>query len=227
MSQIRYTSRALIFLAVPRIFMTRNNILMKKIILIGGGGHCKSCMDVIENEKKYKIVGIVDKKNKNFSLLNYSVFPESYLDKKLVKNNHAFITVGQIKNYKIRVELFNKLRNLGFKIPFIVSPLAYISKHAIIGQGTIVMHGAIINAGAVIGNNCIINTNSLIEHDVKIGDHTHISTEATINGGVLIGDKVFIGSRSVIKNNITIGDCSIVGAHQYVKKNLNKNSLKK
>ena len=92
---------------------------MKKIILIGGGGHCKSCVDVIENEKKYKIVGIVDKKNKNFSLLNYSVFPESYLDKKLVKNNHAFITLGQIKNYKIRVELLNKLRNLGFNKTFL------------------------------------------------------------------------------------------------------------
>ena len=198
---------------------------MKKIILVGGGGHCKSCIDVIENENKYKIIGIIDKK-KNF-LLNYKVFTESYLKKKIIKNNYSLVTVGHIKNYKIRVELFNKLKNLGFKIPSIISPSAYISKHAVIGQGTIVMHGAIVNAGAVIGNNCIINTNSLIEHDVSIGDHTHISTEATINGGAIIGDKVFIGSRSVIKDNISIGDCSIVGANLYIKKNLKKNSFKK
>jgi len=205
--------------------ISENKIFMKKIILVGGGGHCKACIDVIENENKYKIIGIIDKK-KNF-LLNYKVFTESYLNKRLIKNNYSLVTVGHIKNYKLRVKLFNKIKNLGFKIPSIISPSAYISKHAVIGQGTIVMHGAIINAGAVIGNNCIINTNSLIEHDVVIGDHTHISTEATINGGVVIGNKVFIGSRSIIKDNISIGDCSIVGASVYIKKNLKKNSFKK
>lgn len=198
---------------------------MKKIILVGGGGHCKSCIDVIENENKYKITGIIDKKN--FFLLNYKVFTESYLNKKLIKNNYAFVTVGQIKNYKIRAKLFNRLKDLGFKIPSVISPLAYISKHAVIGQGTIVMHGAIINAGAVVGNNCIINTNSLVEHDVVIGDHTHISTKATINGGVVIGSKVFVGSNTIIKDNISIGEGSIVGAGLYIKQNLQKNSFKK
>jgi sugar O-acyltransferase (sialic acid O-acetyltransferase NeuD family) len=198
---------------------------MKKIILVGAGGHCKSCIDVIENDNKYKITGIIDKK-KNF-LLNYKVFAESYLNKKLIKNNYAFVTVGQIKNYKVRVKLFNRLKDLGFKMPFIISPSAYISKHAVIGQGTIVMHGAIVNAGAVVGNNCIINTNSLIEHDVVIGDHVHISTGVSINGGVIIGNKVFIGSHSIIRDNVNIGDYSIVGANLYIKENLEKNSFKK
>jgi len=198
---------------------------MKKIILIGGGGHCKSCIDVIENENKYKIIGIIDKK-KNTSL-HYKFFTETHLNKKSIKNNYAFVTVGQIKNYKVRVKLFNKIKDLGFKIPTIISPLSYISKHAVIGKGTIVMHGAIVNAGATIGDNCIINTKSLIEHDVVIGDNTHVSTEATINGGAVIGNKVFIGSRSIIKDNISVGDCSIVGASLYIKKNLKKNSFKK
>jgi len=210
---------------VHRILIAKNKIFMKKIILLGGGGHCKSCIDVIENENIYKIKGIIDKKKK--FLLNYRVFPESYLSKKLTKNNYAFVTVGQIKNYKVRVKLFNRLKDLGFRIPSIISPLAYISKHAIIGQGTIVMHGAIVNAGAIIGNNCIINTNSLIEHDVIIREHTHISTQVIINGGVVIGSKVFVGSRSIIKNNINIGDCSIIGAGLYIKENLKKNSFKK
>ena len=30
---------------------------MKNIILIGAGGHSKACIDVIESEKKYKIIG--------------------------------------------------------------------------------------------------------------------------------------------------------------------------
>ena len=36
---------------------------MKELILIGGGGgHCRSCIDVIEQEQKFKIAGIIDKK---------------------------------------------------------------------------------------------------------------------------------------------------------------------
>jgi sugar O-acyltransferase (sialic acid O-acetyltransferase NeuD family) len=225
MHQSKYTNHALTFQAARHTLILKNKIFMKKLILMGGGGHCKSCIDVIENENKYKIIGIIDKK-KNF-LLNYKVFSESYISKKLIKNNYAFVTVGQIKTYKVRVKLYNRLKDLGFKIPTIISPSAYISKHAVIGEGTIVMHGVTVNAGAVIGNNCIINTNSLIEHDVVIGDHTHISTEATINGGVVIENKVFIGSRSIIKDNITIGEHSIVAAGLYIKKNLKKNSFKK
>ena len=34
---------------------------MKKILLIGGGGHCKSVIDVIEQEERFEIAGIVDK----------------------------------------------------------------------------------------------------------------------------------------------------------------------
>ena len=37
---------------------------MKKIIILGDGGHAKSCCDVIELEKKYKIIGLITNKIK-------------------------------------------------------------------------------------------------------------------------------------------------------------------
>jgi hypothetical protein len=33
---------------------------LPKIILIGGGGHCISCIDVIESTSKFEISGILD-----------------------------------------------------------------------------------------------------------------------------------------------------------------------
>lgn len=192
---------------------------MKKIILIGAGGHCKSCIDVIEREKKYKIIKIFDKNKKIKKLLNYKVFLQKNLDTSL-KKNYAFITVGQIKNSEIRYNLFKKLKKYGFKIPKIISPYAYVSKHAHIGEGSIVMHNAVVNAGAKIGKNCIINTSSLIEHDVIIGDHTHISTNAVINGGTKIGSKVFFGSSSVTKQNIIIKDNILISAKKFIKKDI-------
>jgi sugar O-acyltransferase (sialic acid O-acetyltransferase NeuD family) len=198
---------------------------MKTIILLGAGGHCKSCIDVIEKENKYKILYILDKINKNKKLFNYKISSENLLKKK--KNLFAFVTVGQIKNYRIRQKLFKKLLSLNFKIPSIISPLSYVSPKASIGSGTIIMHGVIINADVRIGKNCIINTNSVIEHGVKIKDHTHISTGAIINGETIIGSKVFIGSGSVVTNNIKVDDCCIVGSGINIKKNLKKNSIVK
>lgn len=197
---------------------------MKNIILIGGGGHCKSCIDVIEMEKKYKIYGLIDN-NTNKSVLNYKVLGTDNKLKKIYKKKlYALITIGQIKNLNMRESLFNKVLLCGFKFPKIISPLAYVSKHAKIGEGTIVMHGAIINAGAVIGKNCIINSKSLIEHDTNIGNHCHIATGSTINGGVTIKSNCFIGSRTVIKQDLKIGKNCFLNANIFLQKNLKDKS---
>ena len=46
---------------------------MNSLILIGGGGHCASCIDVVEQEAKYRIAGIVEKDEiKSEKLLGYS-----------------------------------------------------------------------------------------------------------------------------------------------------------
>lgn len=70
---------------------------------------------------------------------------------------NALICVGQIESPNARIRLFDLVRAAGFAMPAIVSPLASVSRHAVIGEGTIVMHGAVVNAGAVVGRNCIVN----------------------------------------------------------------------
>ena len=192
---------------------------MRKIILIGGGGHCKSAIDVIEQEGKYKIAGIIDKKNLLGSkVLGYPVIGTDIDINRLAKNyQNALITLGFIKNPTLRIKLFNLAKKAGFKLPSIVSPRAYISRHSKIGVGTIVMHNVIVNANSVIGDNCIINSKALIEHDCLISSHSHISTNVVINGGVKVGARCFIGSNVTSKNNIEIKKNSFVKAGSIVK----------
>ena len=173
---------------------------MKPIILIGNGGHCRSCIDVIETESKFQIAGIIGQPGGNSeSIFGYEVLgDDNDLSEIIKKYPIAFITVGQIKSADLRVKLFSSLKDLGVKFPVIISPNAHISKYTEIKEGTIVMHGAIINAGSNIGENCIINNQALIEHDAVIGNHSHISTGAIINGDVKIGSSAFIGSGVII-----------------------------
>jgi len=193
------------------------------LILIGAGGHTNSCIDVIEQEGKFQIAGLVGlPEEKDIEHFGYEVIAsDNELSELAKKYSHALITLGQIKTAEKRIRLYEQLKKAGFKIPTVVSNTAYVSQHAVVGEGTIVMHEAIINAGAKVGNNCIINTRSLIEHDVKIGDHTHISTGVIINGGASIGSGTFIGSGSLIKEGILIGDECLVGMGVVIRHNLN------
>ena len=192
---------------------------MNKIILIGGGGHCKSAIDVIEQEARFKIAGIIDKPELLGSkILGYPVIgSDSDLESLAKKYQNALVTVGHIKSALVRIKLYNLAIKAGFTLPSIVSPNAYISKHSKIGNGNIIMGNVIVNANTSIGDNCIINSKALIEHDCLISSHCHISTNAIINGGVKIGSKCFIGSNVTTKNNIIIKENSFIKAGSLVK----------
>ena len=192
---------------------------MKHILLIGAGGHCKSCIDVIEQQGVYEIVGIIDKNLKiGTSVLGYKVIGEDK-DLSILRQDYeyAFVTLGQIKTPELKTGLFNLLCGLGYNIPTIVSPLAYVSKHAYIGRGTIVMHHALINAGSSVGENCIINSKALIEHDAAVCDNCHISTGAVINGDAKVFEGSFVGSQATIKQGIVIPKNSFIKAGVLIK----------
>lgn len=189
------------------------------LILIGGGGHCKSCIDVIEKEDKFTIAGIIDIPERiGESILGYPIIGSDDDIKKISIEYKSFIiTIGQIRSPEKRIDLFNKLRLLNLNIPIIISPLAYVSKHASVGAGTIIFHQAIVNAGAQVGENCIINTKALIEHDALIESHCHISTASIVNGGARIGKGTFFGSSAVSKEYVNIPEYSFIKANSIVK----------
>ncbi len=193
--------------------------MKKEIILIGGGGHCKACIDVIEQDDNYTIVGIIDKKEKvNQYVLDYKIIgTDNDLEVLSKKYKYFFISLGQTISADLRKKMFIKLLSLNVELPSIISPFAYVSKYANIGKGCIIMHRAIVNANANIGDNCIINNMSLIEHDAIIGDHCHVSTASVINGGVKLGNESFYGSGAISRQYIEIPKKSFIKANSIVK----------
>ena len=190
---------------------------MKNLYLIGGGGHCKSCIDVIEATGEFIIKGIFDQASKvSYKVLNYDIIgTDEDLIKYISSENYFLITVGQIKSAEVRKKIYHKLISLNANIATVISPRAYVSKYSEVGIGTIVMHDTLVNAGVTIGDNCIINTKSLLEHDVLVSKHCHISTAAVINGNCIIGEESFIGSNAVLKEGLKIPEKTIVSAGSF------------
>lgn len=190
----------------------------EKIILVGGGGHCSSVIDVLENTGKYIILGIVDEESKKGQKINgYDIIgsdDDLPLLSKQCDNFH--ISVGQIKSFVARQYLFDAIKRLGAKLPVIIAKDAYVSSSATLGEGTIIMQHAMVNANTVVGENCIINTRALLEHDCEIGNDCHVSTGAILNGGVKIGNGVFIGSGSIVNQEVEIGKNCVIGSGSVV-----------
>lgn len=193
-----------------------------KIILIGGGGHCKSCLDVIEQDGRFDISGVIESPDYigEGSILGYPILgTDDELSELRNQFEYAIITVGQIKTPEPRIRLYGLLKKLKFSLPVIVAPTAYISPHSSIEEGTIIMHQALVNAGSRIGVNCIINTKALVEHDAIIEDHCHIATGAVINGGARVGTGTFFGSNAVCKEYAEIGGNTVVGCGAKITRN--------
>jgi sugar O-acyltransferase (sialic acid O-acetyltransferase NeuD family) len=184
-----------------------------EIILLGAGGHAHACIDVIEQHEQFKIAGLVGMSGEEGSKhLGYTVIATDKDLPQLSKEyQYAFITAGQIQSADNRIRLYQLGNQLGFNFPLIVSPSAYVSRHATIGMGAIVMHGAIVNAGASVGINCIINSQALVEHDAIVENHCHISTGVILNGNVKIGSGSFVGSGSIIKEGVILGEGCTIG----------------
>ena len=191
---------------------------MTPLLLLGGGGHCRSCIDVIETTGQYQIVGIIrPQADGQAPVLGYPILgDDDDLPVLLQRHSHVLITVGQIKTPAIRRRLYQRVQELGGRLPVVISRQAHVSRHATVEAGTIVMHGALVNAGARVGANGIVNSQALIEHDVQIGAHCHISTGARVNGGVRIGTGCFIGSGAILREGIAIGNGAIIGAGRTV-----------
>lgn len=191
---------------------------MKKIVLVGGGGHSKVIIDIIKSTNEYEIIGITERDTTLKRVLDIPILGDDSILKELFKKGveYAFIGVGIGEENNLRIKLFNKIKRIGYKFPVLTHKQAIVSPFAKIGKGTCVMAGTIINPNAKIGNNSVINTGAIIEHDCIIRDNTFISPGAILAGNVIINNNSIIGIGSkiiegiVIGNNVTIGAGAVV-----------------
>jgi len=197
----------------------------KNLILIGGGGHCKSVICVAESAG-YNILGILDLPEKvGEKVLGYTILGTDDHIPDYVSNALFLVTVGQIRDAETRIRIQKKIESFGGRLATLIAPSAVVSRHSEIGEGTVIMHHTMVNSDAKIGKGCIVNTFANIGHDVEVGDFCHVSTGAKLNGNCIIGQKTFIGSQAALVNGISIADECLIAAGAIVIKSIYQKGL--
>lgn len=183
---------------------------MKKLVVIGAGGHGKVVADIAK-ACEYEEIIFLDDSDTTCAIgkvCDYGHYMEEY----------GFIVA--IGNSKVREKLQNKLLENGCQIVTLIHPNAIVGSNVSIGIGTVVMAGTVINTGTKIGNGVIVNTSSSVDHDNVVRDYCHISVGAHLAGTVSIGKHTWIGAGAIVSNNISICEECMIGAGAVVVKNI-------
>lgn len=189
----------------------------KKVLLIGGGGHCRSVLDSLFRLKEYDRIGIIDRESKAQVLGVPVVGADSDLPQLFAQGwRNAVITLGSIGFPARRRALFQALKEIGFHLPAVVDPSALVGTASELGEGAFIGKRAVVNSGTRVGRCAIINTGAILEHDCSIGDFVHIAPGCTLCGEVTVGADTHIGAGSVIRQQIQIGANSLIGAGSVV-----------
>lgn len=192
---------------------------MKDLILVGGGGHCRSVIEAAESSGR-KIRGILDLPQfAGTSVSGYPVIGNDDDIDKYVDDCEFIVTLGSIENIGPRQRLHRKITESGGTLATIVASTAFVSPRAQIGQGTVVLHQAVVNSCAKVGESVIVNSGAIVEHDAEVGDLTHVSTGAKVNGACRVGKRCFVGSGAVMVQGMEMGDDVFLGAGSLLARN--------
>ena len=200
----------------------------KKIIIWGSAGHGSAVLDLINNIG-LSLFTFLDENPKAKSINKSRLIKgkkniSSFLEKKNDSKKFLY-TVAIGSNQKIRLNIYNNLKKMGFKIPILAHRTAYISRTAKINNGTQIFANTNIGPNTIIGESCIINNNSNVDHDCNLGDGVHIAPGAILCGGIKIGNNTLIGANSTILPYLKIGSNCIIGAGTVVTKNVKSGTI--
>jgi UDP-perosamine 4-acetyltransferase len=186
-----------------------------EVILLGGGGHARVLIDLLQMSASYSAIGILDPAlDRGTTRLGIPVLGDDGQLPLLYERGirYACVAVGSTRDNQKRKELFDHLKQLGYRLPVLVHQKAIVSANVLVDEGVQIMAGAMVQSGAVIGENSIINTGAIVEHDCRIESHVHVCSGAVLSGGCRVGAGAFIGAGATIIQEVDIGADAVIAA---------------
>jgi len=186
---------------------------MKKIIIIGNNTFSKEIVNILENQKKYEIFGILDIYNLGLNRKYSKVINGFDNFEEIVNTENIYGCVLAVENNFERREIRERVIGLNCDLKFIsiIHSSAVIGKNVFLGLGTIILAGVVINSDSIIGDFCIIKAQSSIGHEGILNNFSSVSFGVITGGNMNLGECSVVLFGCEVIENITIGDYSIIG----------------
>ena len=176
---------------------------MKRLLIVGAGGHGRSLAEAVLGAGKFKLVGFVDDAASNLQhVWDLPVFGTtadlaSYRE-------YAEAAIVAIGNNRLREELQKRLYAAGFELATVVHPKAIVSPRAVIDAGCAIMAGAIVGTEAELGAGVIVNCGAVVDHHGRVEDFGHLGVNAAMAGGTVLGRGAWMQAGSVLSYGVKL-----------------------
>jgi len=201
---------------------------MERIVLFGGGPHCKCCIYIIEQEGKYEIAGITDPYLEIGSkIYGYPVIGRQEDIIQLISDYHidaGLVSIGDnwIRNYVVD---FIRSEINDFKFINAIHPSADIGTRSELGTGIVISAGCLVDTGCRIGNFCYFGTGGQLGHDSIMDDYSSIVAGSVTGGNIKIGKHTAITLGVTIVDRVEIGSNTVIGSGSLILKDIPDNVM--
>lgn len=144
---------------------------MGNLLILGAGQYGNIVFEIAQSTERFENIDFLDD--------NVSKAIGKITDAPTFLNSYKYATVA-MGNPINRLKYLNLLEKLGFHIPIICSPMAYISPSASIDKGTIIEPMAVVHSNTKIGKGCLICAGAVINHNAIVEDGCQIDCNAVV-----------------------------------------------
>ncbi len=151
------------------------------LLIIGAGIYSLIAAEIAEDMGVFGSIDFADDA-RQFSVSGKTVIGTTAQLDQLLKQYH-FVVVA-IGNPQVRMGLISRLeQNENCRIATLISPRAYVSPSAKIGEGCIIEPMAAVHSKCVLESGCFISAGAVVNHESKCCRGVHIDCNATVMGG--------------------------------------------
>lgn len=169
---------------------------MRRLIIIGAGGHGRCCLDIAREMKIYDEILFADDGSVGQNVNGVQVFGKVEDVFQLAREDYeVFVAIG---NNGVRKDLMIRLKENGYVFANLISPRSCISEYAVLGNGCVIYPNVVIESNVKMGDGCIATSNASINHDAIIGDFCLVYSNSVIRPNVTLENLVRVGSGCVI-----------------------------
>lgn len=193
----------------------------ESLVIFGGGTLARLALAYFRRDTEYAIVAsTVDREHLGTSQLDdlpciaFEDLPQEYPPAEC----SLFVAVGYTKVNVKRAEIFTRSRELGYRLPTLLSSRCLSWDGVRVGENCFVFDGVVLEPGVVLGDDVIVWSGSQISHDSSIGDHCFIGPNAVVLGDTSIGSSTFVGGNATIRNGVTVAPDCVIGAGTVIKR---------
>jgi len=192
------------------------NKSIKKVLILGSGGHARSTLwlfqEANEEKKEWQVLGFIDENKINHGKIICGL-PILGGFEWFDKNSHSNLyVISGIGDPQIKKRIVEKAESKNLRFCSVIHPNVRMSKYVEIGQGTNITAGNILTTKIKIGNHVILNLACTVGHDSIIEDYCTISPGVHISGNVHLKEGVYVGTGAIFIPGVTVGPWSVIGA---------------